>query len=75
MSKTPLTLTQRADLAAGRLLSYADVATFVGISLRTCKRWVAEGVLPAPDLRIRGIVRWRPSTIERWVDRQGKMRN
>ena len=75
MSKTPLTLTERANLAAGRLWSYTDVAAFVGLSVRTAKRWTAEGILPPPDLRLRGVVRWKPSTISKWLDKQGKTRN
>lgn len=71
----PLTLTERADLIGGRLMSYADVAVFLGIGVRTCKRWTAEGALPAPDLRVRGIIRWRRATIEGWLTKQGKMRN
>jgi predicted site-specific integrase-resolvase len=53
-----------------RSWQYADWAAFLGIGLRTAKRWVAEGVLPRPDFRQRGVVRWWPETVERWQTRQ-----
>ena len=52
------------------MLNYRELAEHLGIGLRTCKGWVSEGVLPAPDLRLRGIVRWRASTIEKWLSKQ-----
>jgi excisionase family DNA binding protein len=52
------------------MLSYRDLAAHLAIGERTVKRWTAEGTLPAPDLRLRGIVRWRPATIDRWLARQ-----
>ena len=52
------------------MLSYRDLAAYLAIGERTVKRWTAEGTLPAPDLRLRGIVRWRPATIDKWLARQ-----
>ena len=52
------------------MLSYRDLAAYLAIGERTVKRWTAEGTLPAPDLRLRGVVRWRPATIDRWLARQ-----
>ena len=54
------------------MMGYRSIAAFLGIGLRTAKRWVAEGVLPPPDLRLRGIVRWRPETVQTWLCRQGR---
>jgi predicted site-specific integrase-resolvase len=52
------------------MMDYRSIAARLRISMRTAKRWVAEGVLPPPDLRLRRIVRWRPETIETWLCRQ-----
>lgn len=52
------------------MLTYAELAAFLRIGLRTCKRWVGNGTLPAPDLRIGGVVRWHRDTVERWLIRQ-----
>ena len=52
------------------MLGYAGLAEYLGIGIRTAKRWVAEGILPRPDLRMRGVVRWRRETIEAWLVRQ-----
>ena len=51
------------------MLNYTGLAKLLGIGVRTAKRWVSEGVLPAPDLRLRGVVRWHPSTIRAWIER------
>ncbi|MDM8005327.1 MAG: helix-turn-helix domain-containing protein [Phycisphaerae bacterium] len=53
-----------------RAWGYKDFADFLGIGVRTAKRWVATGVLPRPDFRRHGVVRWFPETIERWKARQ-----
>jgi len=51
------------------MLDYAGLAGVLGVGLRTCKRWVAKGTLPAPDLRVGRIVRWHPHTIRLWIKR------
>jgi predicted DNA-binding transcriptional regulator AlpA len=54
------------------MLDYAGLAGFLNLGLRTVKRWVAEGTLPAPDLRRGRVVRWYPGTIRLWVERNRK---
>ena len=54
------------------MLNYAGLAEVLGIGLRTAKRWAAEGVLPAPDLRVGRVVRWHPHTIRLWIERNRK---
>jgi len=61
----------RSALGVG-MLTYADLAAMLNMGERTVRRWVAEGVLPPPDLRLRGVIRWRPATIEQWLRQQAK---
>lgn len=44
--------------------------TFLGIGRRTFQTWRALGKLPDPDLKIGRVIRWRESTIHRWVEAQ-----
>lgn len=57
-----------------RLLGYRELASHLGIGVSTCKRWVANGVLPPPDIRIGGIVRWSPQTIDKWQRHHGSLK-
>ena len=47
----------------GEYLSAKEVASLVGVSLRTVRRWIAEGTLPAA--RVGGVVRIRRRDLER----------
>jgi len=58
--------------ARGPMLTYRELSDYLGIGLRTCKRWVSEGTLPSPDLRIGRVVRWHRDPVERWLVRQGR---
>lgn len=49
------------------MMSIADIARLLGVSPRTIKRWRADGEIPDPDFENRGVVRWRPTTIEAWI--------
>jgi predicted DNA-binding transcriptional regulator AlpA len=49
------------------LLKPADVARILNIGVRTMWRWVSSGKIPSPDFREGRIVRWRPQTIELWL--------
>lgn len=50
----------------------ADFARAMGVSLSTYHRMRRAGELPPPDLRIRRIVRWKPSTIQEFLTRGAK---
>jgi excisionase family DNA binding protein len=52
------------------LMDYGKVAELLSVSIRTCRRWVGDGTLPAPDIKRGAVVRWRVETIEKWVARQ-----
>ncbi|MCZ2110506.1 MAG: helix-turn-helix domain-containing protein, partial [Dehalococcoidia bacterium] len=51
------------------LLSPREFQAFLGVSRRTFQSWRAGGKLPAPDLHIGRILRWRPSTVTNWLNR------
>ena len=48
------------------LLSYDQVAEWVGLSTRSVRRLVDEGRMPAP-LRLGGTRRFRSTDIDRWI--------
>ena len=49
------------------LWTFADVAEFCQVGVRTVKRWHANGELPAP-IRLGRAVRFRPDDIRQWAD-------
>jgi excisionase family DNA binding protein len=53
---------RRSDLPP-RLLSARQVAEYVGVDVRTVRRWEAEGLLPAVRLTT-GTVRFTPEAVE-----------
>jgi len=52
-------------------MSMPEIAQYLGVSLKTIHAWRRRiGPIvpfPAPDLRLGSVVRWRPSTIDRFV--------
>ena len=64
----------RAEGIEPMLLSLDDVSTALRISRRTAERMRSAGKLPAPDLRLGKLPRWRPSTIEDWISSQAGRR-
>jgi excisionase family DNA binding protein len=54
-----------------RLLSTTDVAEFLSISRRTLERMLSAGEFPAPDKRIGRMSRWRPETVDNWIENTG----
>lgn len=48
------------------LWTFADVAAYCQVGIRTVKRWRANGDLPAAVL-IGGAVRYRPDDIRQWA--------
>ncbi len=43
------------------------VRQFLDVPDRTLRRWISAGRFPPPDLRIGISLRWRRSTVLRWV--------
>jgi predicted DNA-binding transcriptional regulator AlpA len=56
---------EAAPLAA--LLTAEDFRRILSIGRRTFQTWRAAGRLPAPDLEIGKVLRWRPETVEAWL--------
>jgi excisionase family DNA binding protein len=52
------------------LLSACQVASVLGVSLRTTHRWCAEGTLPEPKL-ISGRRRWVRADLVAWLSSRG----
>ena len=50
------------------LLSAADVAEALGISVRTLWRWSRDGITPAPLRLGKKTTRWRASDLQRYID-------
>ena len=68
----PLTRTERDALAGDRMLTFEQVAEQLNLGRRTLRRWISTGVFPGADLAVgRGIRRWWPKTVERFVQRNG----
>lgn len=52
--------------SAAQLLTVADLAHLLQVSVRTVWRMRREAAIPAP-LRIRGAVRWHRHDIDHWL--------
>lgn len=50
-----------------RCLGKAELARYLGISVRSLDRAIAAGLLPRPDLTIGRSLRWSPETIHRFL--------
>jgi predicted DNA-binding transcriptional regulator AlpA len=66
---------KRLAASCGALWTVDDVAAFLAISPRSVWRLANEGQIPTPDLRMGRIVRWKPKTIESWLDQKARQAN
>lgn len=63
----------RLAVSAGAMLALSDICTILNIGRSTGEKLLANGTLPPPDLRIgKRLLRWRPSTIERFIASGGR---
>ena len=46
-----------------------DAAKYLGVAVKTVRRWRDEGQLP-PAIQLGGVIRWRPEAIESWLREQ-----
>ncbi|MCA9196012.1 MAG: helix-turn-helix domain-containing protein [Planctomycetales bacterium] len=53
--------------AAAALITVAELANLLGVSVRTVWRKESTGYLPHP-VRIGGLVRWRRNEIMQWIE-------
>lgn len=56
-----------------KLLKAEDVATLLGISMRSLWRFRSTGVIPAPIRIGERTLRWRAQDIQEYLDRQSRM--
>ena len=56
------------DAALDRLLSARTVRMMLDTPERTLRRWIAAGKFPPADKRIGRALRWRESTVRRFIE-------
>lgn len=62
----------RLAASVGAMLTLADFAATLKIGRSTAERLLAAGKLPQPDLRLSSrLIRWRASTVERFIAGSG----
>ena len=59
----------KPEFETAKLLTVDDVAGALVVSAKTVRRWREEGKLP-PALRIGGVIRWRASEFNSWIEGQ-----
>lgn len=58
------------DCLPERLVGTRAVCRTLDCSDRCLRRWVAAGIFPPPDLKIGRNLRWRVSTVKKFIDRE-----
>lgn len=53
-----------------KLLNITELCDLIGAKRQTVYRWVHEAFIPT--LKVGGLVRFRPSEIEKWLDKRNK---
>lgn len=54
------------------LMTVQDLGKLLQVNRRTIYSWIQSGKVPCPDLDIGNVKRWRPKTIQDWIDSQKK---
>ncbi len=58
------------------LLTPAQVAVRLGITVRTLWRYVKQGIFPPADLRVgERLIRWRRTTVDAWTGSKSSPQN
>lgn len=52
------------------LMTVQDLGKHLQVNRRTVYSWIQSGKIPRPDIDIGNVKRWRPRTIEEWIDSQ-----
>lgn len=52
------------------LLTMTEVCEWIKTSERTLQTWRQRGLFPEPDVNVGKTIRWRRSTVLRWLDEQ-----
>jgi hypothetical protein len=70
-------VTGNGNLPIEPMLSMTDLCRILNVSRSKLERLRAAGKIPPPDLDLRTvskpIPRWRPSTINRWIEGGGRL--
>ena len=53
-----------------KLYDVKGIAAVLSISARTLWRWIQEGQFPKPDIKRDKFVRWKPETLQDWIDQE-----
>jgi len=59
----------KLEPAHHELLTVRDIAKRLSVCAKTVRRWREDGKLP-PALQIGGIIRWRESDFNTWIEEQ-----
>jgi prophage regulatory protein len=59
----------RTETVVEEMLTVRQLASLLKVSRRTIWRWLAQGRLPTPVRYSRTCVRWKASTVRRYLDR------
>jgi len=51
--------------ANSKLYTKDDMASLLSVTTKTITRWIQEGRIPDPDLRISNQWRWKQATVDR----------
>jgi excisionase family DNA binding protein len=49
------------------LWNYAQAAQFLGVAQGTLENWVSSGLYALPHVRVGRLIRFRPSSLSRWL--------
>jgi len=71
---TPITHTKAQRLAQSALgdsmFTLQDIAGRCSVTYRCVQGWRKQGLLPPPDFALGKVIRWRRSTIDKFIDHQ-----
>lgn len=67
-----LTTLIRENRIMEQLIGINELSILIGIKRQTIYRWICERYLDFPHLKVGRKVKFRPSEIEKWLDKRNK---
>lgn len=56
--------------SVGAFVTKRQIADLLGVTTRTTTRWLAEGRMPPPDVRINArVIRWKVSSVREFLEK------